>query len=855
MTPEQWQRIREILGEALELKPEERPAFLERACPADPLVRRQVESLLVWGDEARSSFLESPPLPVTLPVGAKLGDYEVQALIGSGGMGEVYRAHDTRLGRDVAVKVLLGLWSQDRDRLRRFEQEARAAAALNHPNIIAVFQMGTYQDAPYLVSELLEGATLREHLERGPLPVRKAIDYGVQMARGLDAAHEKGIAHRDLKPENLFVTKDGRLKILDFGLAKLTERQALPDVRATTISAETEPGMVMGTVGYMSPEQVRGEAADYRADFFAFGAILYEMLSGKRAFRKPTAVETMSAILNEDPTEISQLGPATPQPLQRVVQRCLEKNPDQRFQSAADLAFALEALSESGRAEALTETRPKAGISQRVKAKAAGVVLLLAFLVWFGGGRLREKLRPGARNIQSLAVLPLQNLSGDPAQDYFADGMTEELTAELSKIGAVRVISRTSAMRYKGANKSLPEIASELSVDGIIEGSVQRARDRVKITVQLIHAPTDTHVWADSYEGNMGDVLALQDDVARSIANEVKVKLTPPELTRLTSNRAVNPEAYEAYLKGRYYWSKRTPEGEQKGLEYFQQAVALDPGYAPAYSGVADSYIVLGAHRHLDVHEAFPKARAAATKALELDEGLAEAHVSLGTVKTFYDWDWAGSKREFQRALELRPNYSTAHHWYAHYLAAVGRVDEAVAEIKEARELDPFGITVNIWLARTLYYSRQYDQAIEQYRRTLELYPEWSDLHNGIGDCYALKGQLSEAVGEWEKGLQLSGENQLADSLRHAYAAGGYTIYLRKRLDHLKASAQTEPAAPLDFAYAFAKLGDKEHALEWLEKAYNERDPWLYLKADPVFDGLREEPRFKDLVRGMGLSQ
>jgi eukaryotic-like serine/threonine-protein kinase len=853
MTPEQWQRIQQVLGDALELKPEERAAFLERECDADSFVRRGVESLLASNEKAPSSFLESPPSRLTLSTGEKLGDYTVQELIGLGGMGEVYRAHDTRLDRDVAIKVLPGLWSHDRERLRRFEQEARAAAALNHPNILAVFQMATHEDAPYLVSELLEGATLRDQLTRGPLPMRKAIDYGVQMAWGLAAAHEKGIAHRDLKPGNLFVTKDGRLKILDFGLAKLTERQADPDFGASTTSGKTGHGIVMGTVGYMSPEQVRGGAADYRVDFFALGAILYEMLSGKRAFWKPTAVETMSAILNEDPAWISQLAPVAPLALQRVVQRCLEKNPDQRFQSAADLAFALEALPESGSAAALAGTRPKVGISQRVKPTAAGVILLLTLLV-FGGDRLRDKLRPGARHIQSLAVLPLQNLSGDPAQDYFADGMTEELTADLSKIGAVRVISRTSAMRYKGANKSLPEIASELSVDGIIEGSVQRAGDRVKITAQLIHAPTDTHVWAESYEGNMGDVLQLQDNVARSIADEVKAQLTPPELTRLKSSQAVNPEAYEAYLKGRFYWSKRTPEGEHKGLEYFKQAVALDPGYAPAYSGIADSYIVLGAHGRLDVDEAFPRARAAATKALELDEGSAEAHVSLGTVKTFYDWDWAGSEREFQRALELQPNYSTAHHWYAHYLAAVGRVDEAVAEMKRARELDPFGITVNIWLATTLYYSRQYDQAVKQYRRTLELYPDWSDLHNSIGDCYALKGQLSEAVAEWEKGLQLSGEDQLADSLRKAYAAGGYTGYLRKRLDQLKVTAQTKRAAPLDFAYAYAKLGDKEHTLEWLEKAYDERAPWLYLKAEPIFDGLHEEPQFKDLVRRMGLS-
>jgi TolB-like protein/Tfp pilus assembly protein PilF len=561
----------------------------------------------------------------------------------------------------------------------------------------------------------------------------------------------------------------------------------------------------------------------------------------------------MNAILNEEPPAISQLVPAVPLALQRVVHRCLEKYPEQRFQSASDLAFALEALSESGSAGVVTDTVLGTRRWRHAIVPVGGLVLLLALLVGFGAGKVREWLRPVAPRIQSLAVLPLQNLSGDAGQEYFADGMTEELTTDLSKIGAVRVISRTSAMRYKGANKSLREIARELNVDGVVEGSVQRSGNRVKITAQLILASTDTHLWADSYERELRDVLALQDDVAKSIANEIKIKLTPGELNRLTSSRAVNPEAYEAYLKGRYFWSKRTQEGEQKGLEYFQQAVSLDPGYAPAYSGVADSYIVLGAHGHLPVNDAFPKARTAAIKALELDEGLAEAHVSLATVKTFYDWDWPGSEREFKRALELNPNYATAHHWYSHYLVNVGRLDEAVAEIKRARELDPFGVTVNIWLATTLYYSHRYDQAIDQSRKILELYPEWSEVHGSIGDCYAQKGMLAEAVAEWQKTLTASGQNQLASSLEQAYAVGGYTGYLRKQLDQLKASSQTKPVSPLEFAYTYASLGEKDHAIEWLERAYEERDPWLYVKAEPKLDSLRSDPRFKDLLRRLGL--
>ncbi|MGH9364577.1 MAG: protein kinase domain-containing protein [Thermoanaerobaculia bacterium] len=796
---------------------------------------------------------------MALALGTRLGPYEILATLGAGGMGEVYRARDTRLGREVAVKVLPEEFAADPDRLRRFEQEARAASALNHPNILTIHDIGTHQGAPYVVSELLEGETLRDQLGGVALSPRKAIEYMVQIAHGLAAAHERGIVHRDLKPENLFVTKDGRAKILDFGLAKLTrpETGSSPLTQAPTLTAGTEPGVVMGTVGYMSPEQVRGLSLDSRSDIFSFGAILYEMLAGRRAFRGISPADTMSAILKEEP-EFSPTHPGASPALEHIVRRCLEKSPEERFQSARDLAFALREISSDSdvpRPVSLPVSRPRSILWLA----PLGLVVLLAVLIAVNVGGLRERLSTGGQpaRIQSLAVLPLENLSRDTEQEYFADGMTEELISDLGKIRALRVISRTSAMRYKGTKKSMPEIARELNVDALVEGSVLRAGDRVRITAQLIHAATDRHLWSESYERDLKDVLALQSEVARAVAREVKIALTPQEQARFAEARPVDPEAHQLYLKGRYYVVKNTQEAAQKALECFQQAIDKDPAYAEAYAQLANSYAFLG-YTGLDVlpaRETMPKAKAAVLKALELDDTLAEAHTALGLVRWAYDWDWAAAEKEFQRAIELNPGYATAHLRYGNYFCSLGRFDAAIAEDRRALELDPLSLVMNHVQGWPYHLSGRYDQAIERYRKTLEMDPNFARTHLRLGEVLAAKGLYREAIGEYEKFSALGGGSTIALALiGNARALAGERREALRTLEELTAESKRSYVPSFHFAIVHMGLGDKDQAFAWLDKAYEERSQFLVdLKFIPILDPLRSDPRFADLVRRVGL--
>jgi len=869
MERERWHLVERLYHAALERENTHRAPFLDEACKDDEGLRHEVESLLACEEKAMD-FIESPALqvaaelltkeeiekesPKSLAAGTSISHYRIQEKIGAGGMGEVYRAHDPRLGRDVAIKVLPGAFAADPDRLRRFEQEARAAAALNHPNIVAIYDVGTWEyGTPYVVSELLEGETLREALRKGPLSVRKAIEVSSQIALGLAAAHDKGIIHRDLKPENLWLTKDGQVKILDFGLAKLLpEKVVSPDFTTVT---ETTSTKVMGTLGYMSPEQVRGETLDQRTDIFSLGSVIYEMLSGRRAFQGATPADTISAILSRDPSELTANDHSIPGVVSGIVQRSIEKNPNDRFQSARDVAFALATTS----AIAERVSTDRAPIFRWKIAILAGLSVLVMSLLWtWNPGNIRHVFGPATGPIRSLAVLPLENVSGNGEQEYFTDGMTDELITQLASLNDVRVISHASVRRFRATQQPLSEIAGMLNVDAVVEGSVLREGNRVRITAQLVQVATDRHLWAHSYEGDVADVIRLQSEVARSVTSEIKAKLRPDDQQQANAiPRAVPPEAYDAYLKGLYFSAKLTPDGLQKAFEYFNKAIQIDPTFAPAYAGLAESYSWATGLSVLPPHEALEKTEVAAAKALEIDSNLGMAHHALAWVKYAQNWDFPGAEKEFQRAIELSPSNSTAHLWYGMYLAQRKRTDESLAEMQRAKQLDPFSTIVNSLSMTPLLTSRDYNKLIEEASLGLRTDPNDGILNWLLTSAYEQKGDIAKAIDQQEKQAITYGEDaqkakQEFAAVRREFSARGERAYWLSRQKSLAASSGTDPFGT---AVVQARLGETDATYANLEKAYQQRSTSMlyWIQMEPAFDRLRSEPRFQDLLRRIGL--
>jgi TolB-like protein/Tfp pilus assembly protein PilF len=776
-------------------------------------------------------------------IGRTLGHYRIVELIGAGGMGEVYRAHDPRLDREVAIKVLPETVARDIDRVARFQREARAVAKLAHPNILEIWDIGTEDNVAYAVMELLEGSTLRSLITADGMSWQRAVEIAVAIADGLAAAHAKGVVHRDLKPENVFVTSDGRVKILDFGLARLEEpvdsegetRSATPEV--------TRAGAVMGTVGYMSPEQVRGEPADQRSDIFSLGCVLYEMVAGRGPFARDTTPDSMAAILKDEPERLSGLGESILLDLDRTVHRCLEKSPAARFQSAADLAFALRsAIKGSGGGPSM----PQARIDRRTT-RWIGAVTAVVVLSVVAGLLLTRQSREGAGgarlpSIESIAVLPLENLSRDPGEEYFAMGMTEALIADLARIKALRVISRQSVERFKDSDLPLPDIAASLGVDAVVEGSVLRAGDQVRITTQLIRADPEEHLWADSYERELEDILALQSEVARRIANEIEITVTAREESLLAQTRRVDPAAHELYLLGRSLAG--TNRGYWEAADLFRQAIDRDPGYAPPHAALAELEVF-----RLPSREHIPIARSHALKSLELDPDLAEGHAILALVKFYFDWDWTGAEEAFLRAIDLGPASATAHHRYSFFLSAMGRFEEAREELGIAQRLDPLNAAIVVDHARTYYRERRYDLAIEGYEQALAMEADfyWALLFRGF--AYEHLGRFEDAAASIIAARRVAQHEEMAVALEEGFADGGYRGFLKTMARY---SEDTDRAQPAGTAMVLTRLGDREAAFEWLEKGFEMRTrSMVNINVEPQFDDLRSDSRFQDILRRM----
>ena len=757
-----------------------------------------------------------------LPVGTSLaGRYEVLGLLGSGGMGMVYKARDLRLGRDVAVKILPQHLAEDPNALARFDREAKALASLSHTNILAIHDFHNQEGFAFAVMELLQGQTLRSRMSTDTLPWMQALQIGTAIAEGLTAAHSRGVVHRDLKPENIFLTGDDGVKILDFGLAQIETPAPLPEYSTAPTASTTDPGTILGTMQYMSPEQLRGSAVDARSDIFALGCILYEMFTGKRPFARPTQIETAASILKEEPPEHPFLDPETPPPAKQIILHCLEKDASNRFQTARDLALALRALmSQSG-----------------------------TIRIQIGKTKKRRSARSA---IQSIAILPLENTSGNASTEYLSDGITESLINSLSQLPKLRVMARSTVFRYKGQPIDPLKFGQELDVAAVLTGRVVQRGEALSIQAELVDVSDGSQLWGEQYTRKLTDILSLQEEISKEISGKLRLRITGHARDRLTKRYTESTEAYERYMKGRYYWSRRTAEGLKKAIDFFHQAIEVDPAYALAHAGIADCYNLLSAYGVLPPRESVPLAKQSALRALELDPDVAEGHEAMAHVKMLYDWDWPGAEKEFKRALELNPNYALAHQRYAIQLATMQRMEEASAEIKRAQQIDPLSLIINTDAALILFLKGSYLGAIDQCYKTLELDPNFSVAHFQLGLAFEQLGQYEEAIAAFGRGVTLSGDRSFLTAPAYTYAISGKLEQARMMLNAVLELSEHRYVSPYRLAIVYAGLNETEEAFQWLMKAYQERSVWLihlHLRVDPRLKNLHSDPRFAEILR------
>jgi eukaryotic-like serine/threonine-protein kinase len=788
-------------------------------------------------------------------VGRQVGPYKIHSLLGVGGMGEVYLAQDPRLDRDIALKILPTELASNPARIQRFIREARATSGLKHPNVATIYEIGKSDEFHFIAMEYVEGQTLAAKISGRPLPIAEIVDIGIQVADALDEAHRKGITHRDIKPANLMLTSREQVKILDFGLAKVVRPEGQPIGSDISTVMKTETGVVMGTVQYMSPEQVLGKEVDHRTDIFSLGVVLYEMTTGRLPFTGTSSSETMDRVVHGQPEAIARFNYDVPAELERIIRKCLEKDGDTRYQSARELLIDLRNLKRDSDLGGPTVEKVAAQPASEFRLMAfAAIGVALLTLIGVGVYQLGW----GSQAMDSLAVLPFLNESADPNMEYLSDGITESLISSLSQLPNLRVKARSIVFQYKGKDLDPQKVGRDLRVQAAVTGRVQQRGDTLIIAVEMVDVEKGSQLWGGQYSRKLADIFAIQEEISKEISEKLRLRLTGEEQKRLTRRYTENPEAYQAYLKGRYFWNKRTEEAFRKGIEYFQQAIEHDPSYALAYAGLADSYNLLGlnVYQGLPPKEAYPRAKAAAMKAIDLDDSLAEPHTSIAWVKFRFDWDWPGAEREFNRAIELNPRYPTAHHWYAYYLTTMGRRDESRAAILRSQELDPLSLIINATVAHVFYYAREYDRAIEQLRKTIEIDSNFGHAHRLLGEAYRQKVMFEDAIVEMQKAVTLSGTGRVyyLGQLGNVYAVSGKRNEALRIIDELMELSQRRYVSPSSFAIVYIGLGDKDQAFAWLEKAYEERSTFLTeFKVEPMFDSLRSDPRFQDLLRRVNL--
>ena len=787
-----------------------------------------------------------------LSTGTRLGPYEVLSALGAGGMGEVYRARDTRLGRTVALKILPEAVAADPERVRRFEMEARSASALADPHIVTVFDVGADAGISFIVTELVEGSDLRHLLDAGPVPPTRVIDIAAQIAEGLAAAHEQGIVHRDLKPENILINRSGGVKIADFGLAKQTETSSGELSRMATAAADsTATGVVMGTVAYMSPEQARGGKVDFRSDQFSFGLILYEMAAGRRAFARDNPADTLSAILRDEPAPLASAALGVAEPFARIVHRCLEKVPEKRYGSTRDLAHDLKALAAPSSPAALPAKASRRPSKLATAAVLAAAVALAAFL-------LLRRAKPDSERIDSLAILPFANSSGKADMDFLSDGITESLINKVSQVSGLRVISRTSAFHYKGRGVDPEKVGRELNVQALLTGHVLAVGDALQVGVELVGVRDGRHIWGDQYDRKMTDIFSMQSEIASEIATALRGPLTRPEEGRIEKRPTRNLAAYQAYLKGKYFFGRSNPGDLEKALASFEEAVSLDADFALAHVGISGCYGFEASAGYRKPAEAWPKSREHAARAIALDDSLPDAHSALAAVLLNGDWNWAAAEKELKRAMALGPvdlSVAEPNDLYSFYLAAMGRLDEAVAAEKTAQTTDPLSPFLAADLAQEYYYDRSFDASIREARRALELQPDSVFALTTLGLSLAMKRQDEAGIASLRSAVAASGRASFTlGNLGWAYGHAGRIADAREILRQMQAFSRERYIAPLDLAMVEIGTRDADAAFAELDRAIADRNAFLiFLNVEPMFDPIRADPRFAKVAARVGL--